>query len=237
MVSNEPALVLWQTVPCWGTSSTSPFCIKLETWLRMAGVPYEAKVLSRPPRSTTGKVPYIERPDGSLLADSGAIIDALTVEHDVDLDDHLDARSRALHVAITRMLEDHLYWAIAWDRWAIDEHWPQTRTAYFGALPWPLSVLVPAMLRRSVRKSLHGQGFGRMTTDAIFERARRDLGALAELVGDDTAVLDQRSSLDATAYAFLVAALRPPWNGPLQRAVAAHPNLVAYCEAIEREYW
>ncbi|MCX4244169.1 glutathione S-transferase family protein [Paraliomyxa miuraensis] len=237
MSDSQPKMILWQTVPCWGAPSTSPFCIKLETWLRMAKIPYQARVLNRPPRSATGKVPYIERSDGSLLADSGAIIEALTAEHGVTLDEGLDARSQALQTAVTRMLEDHFYWVIAWDRWIIDAHWAQTRVAYFGALPWPMSTLVPAVLRGPMRRALHGQGFGRLTSEAILERTRRDLAALAELVGDGTAVLDRRSSVDAIAYAFLVAARCPPWNGPLQQAVAARPNLMAYCEAIERDYW
>ncbi|MDX1406576.1 MAG: Tom37 metaxin N-terminal-like domain-containing protein, partial [Saprospiraceae bacterium] len=45
---------------------------------------------------------------------------------------------RAIATAVTRMLEDHLYWAITWDRWMLDEHWALTRRAYFGWMPAPL---------------------------------------------------------------------------------------------------
>ena len=237
MAAERAPIILWQTGPCWGTPSTSPFCIKLETWLRMTAIPYEVRVLARPARSRTGKVPYIERPDGSLLADTGAIIDALGREHGVTLDDDLDPRATATATAIMRMLEDHFYWAIAWDRWVPAAHYSETRIAYFSELPWPLSTIAPPLIRRRLTAALHGQGFGRLRDDAIVARAERDLEALAVLVGSHDSVLGRPSSLDATAYGFLLAAKAPPWDGPLQRALRRHPNLVHLCDAIERRYW
>jgi glutathione S-transferase len=231
------AIVLWQTHPCWGLPSTSPFCIKLESWLRMSGLPFEARVLRGLPRSLTGKVPYVELSDGRLLADSGAIIETLTAERGVDLDAGLDERERAVATAVTRMLEDHFYWALAWDRWMVPAHWQETRVAYFARLPGPLRWLVPPLARRGVRRALHGQGFGRMSSEAILARAERDLVALAGLLGEQQALLGRPASLDATLYAFLVCALRPPFDGPLQRAAARHTNLVAFCERFERRWW
>lgn len=32
-------VTLYQPPGAWGIPSVSPFCVKLETWLRMAGVP------------------------------------------------------------------------------------------------------------------------------------------------------------------------------------------------------
>jgi glutathione S-transferase len=66
-MSND-CVVLWQMQPLWGLPNPSPFCMKVETWLRMAGIPYEPRAIGGPPKSTTGKVPYIERPDGSFLS-------------------------------------------------------------------------------------------------------------------------------------------------------------------------
>jgi len=230
------ALILWQSVPCWDMPSTSPFCIKVETWLRMANIAYEPKVISGPPKSPNKKVPYVQRPDGSIVADSGHIIATLTAERGVTLDDGLDARQRADALAITRLLEDHFYWAIAWDRWVPDAHWAQTKKAYFGYLSWPLPWLVPPLLRRSVIRSLHGQGFGRMSDDTIVARAQADLDALATVVGDAEHVLGRPSSLDATVYAFVEAATRPPWSGPLKAAAERHDNLMRFRDAI-RQRW
>lgn len=234
----EPAaIVLWQTPACWGLPSTSPFCIKLESWLRMAGLRYEARVLQGLPRSPTGKIPYVELGDGRLLADSGVIIDTLTAERGVELDAGLEGRERALATAVTRMLEDHLYWAVAWDRWIPAAHWAKTRVAYFGALPGPLRWLAPPLARRGVKRALHGQGFGRMSEAAIMARAERDLGALASLLEGHEHLLGRPASVDATMYAFVASALRPPFDGPLQRAVARHASLTAFCERFEQRWW
>ncbi|MCA9717147.1 MAG: glutathione S-transferase family protein [Myxococcales bacterium] len=236
-MNDDDRLILWQTPACWGAPSTSPFSIKLETWLRMAELPYEARSLTRPPRSSTGKIPYIERADGSLLADSGVIIDALTRERGVTLDDGLTPRQRALATAITRTLEDHFYWSLAWDRIAVDAHWRVTRAAYFVGLPWPLPTIAPPVLRRGMLRALHGQGFGRMPEAEIMDRVRRDLDALVELIDGPDGVLGRPSSVDATVYGFLLAARCPPWDGPLQRAVNERPALTGFCDAVARRVW
>lgn len=223
--------------PALGLPSASPFCIKLETWLKMAELPYEVRVVQGPPRSSNGKVPWVELGDGRRLADSGAIMATLAQERSVSLDAGLDERSRALAVAITRVLEDHLYWAVVCDRWRVSSHWAQTRVAYFGAQPVPLRWLVPAVARRGVLRALHGQGFGRLDDDAVIARARHDLGALAELLDDQEHWLGRPSSLDATAYAFLASAASPPFDGPLQRAVAQHSNLIAFIERMQQRWW
>ncbi len=230
-------IVLWQSPPCWGMGSTSPFCVKLESWLRMTGLAYEARVLNGLPRSSTRKIPYVELPEGRLIADSSEIIDTLTIERNVTLDAGLDGRARGLAVAVTRLLEDHFYWAIAWDRWIPKAHWEKTRVAYFGALPGPLRWLVPPLARRSVRRALHAQGFGRMTEAMILDRAARDLSAVAALLGEQEHLLGRPASIDATLHAFVAAALRPPFRGPLQRAVQRHANLAAFCDRFERRWW
>jgi glutathione S-transferase len=234
----EPAPIsLWQSPPCWGLPSTSPFCIKLEAWLRMAGLPYEARVLEGLPRSSNRKIPYVELPDGRLLCDSGVIIETLAAERGVEVDAGLSEQERAVCTAVTRLLEDHFYWALAWDRWIPPAHWAKTRVAYFGMLPGPLRWLVPPLARRSVRRAFHGQGFGRMPPAEIMARAERDLEALAGLLGAREHLVGRPASIDATMYAFLVSALRSPFDGPLQRAVARHGTLTAFCERFEQRWW
>lgn len=230
-------VILWQSPPCWGTPSSSPFCIKLEAWLRMAGVPYEARVIAGLPRSPTRKIPYVELADGRILADSGVIIEALGRERGVDLDAGLDGRARGLAVAVRRLLEDHLYWVIAWDRWIPEAHWAKTRVAYFGGLPGPLPWIVPPLARRQVRQALHGQGFGRMSEAAILHRLNEDLDALAALLGEQEHLLGRPATIDAILFAFVLAGLRPPFDGPVQRAVAARDNLVRFCEGFERRWF
>lgn len=236
MTESAP-VILWQSPPCWGTPSSSPFCIKLEAWLRMGGVAYEARVLAGLPRSPTRKIPYVELADGRLIADSGVIMETLGRERGIDLDAGLDPRARGLAVAARRLLEDHLYWVIAWDRWIPAAHWTKTRQAYFGGLPGPLRWLVPPLARRAVRQALHGQGVGRMSDAALLDRLNQDLDALSALLGDQEHLLGRPATIDAILFAFVLAALRPPFDGPVQRAVAERTNLVRFCGRFERRWF
>src|SRR5688500_18271068 len=114
---SDGAIVLWQMQPLWGLPNASPFCMKVETWLRMAGLPYETRAIAGPPKSKSGKVPYIERADGSLLWDSSVILETLERERDVTLDRHLSAHDRALGVLLQRTFEENLYFLVLYERW------------------------------------------------------------------------------------------------------------------------
>ncbi|MBC7396619.1 MAG: hypothetical protein H7333_04175 [Bdellovibrionales bacterium] len=50
----------------------SPFCVKLETYLRMAKLEYKIKS-GLPNKSPNGRIPYVNL-DGKLIGDSGIII-------------------------------------------------------------------------------------------------------------------------------------------------------------------
>jgi len=50
-------------------------------------------------------------------------------------------------------------------------------------------------------------------------------------------LLGRPATVDATIHAFLVCALRPPFDGPLQRAVARHAVLTTFCERFEARWW
>ena len=67
---------LHQYPPMFGIPNPSPFCLKLETWLRMAKLPYEVVRVVDPRKDPKGKVPWIED-QGRTIADSAFIIDYL----------------------------------------------------------------------------------------------------------------------------------------------------------------
>ncbi len=48
MGSKAPLIMWGLAAGCFGLPSASPFCMKLESWLRMKGVPYELRAVSNP---------------------------------------------------------------------------------------------------------------------------------------------------------------------------------------------
>lgn len=232
----KTAVVFWQMPPCWGLPNASPFCMKLETWLRMAEIPYEARSLAGPPKSPSGKVPYVERPDGTLLADSTVIIETLSREHGVDLDAGLTEDERAISLLLQRLFEEELYFMGMYDRWVPDESWELTRKAYFGAAPWVLRTLAVPFIRRSVCAAARGQGVARLSPEARAKKAEADVAAVAQMLGDREFFHGRPTTIDATAYAFLANTAWTPIESPTRDAVRSRRNLMAYLDRM-RDRW
>lgn len=227
---------LYRFAGTWGLPSASPFCIKLETWCRIAGLDYEPVDLDGPPKSKTGKLPYIVD-DGELIDDSQQIIEHLKATRGVDPDSELTDRERADGHALRRMIEDSLYWALLHERWIVKANWEVTRQAYFGHLPPVIRQVVPAVVRRGVIKSQHSQGFGRRSQEMRDQMARHDIEAMAAIIGDGDYVASTVSTVDATASAMIWNILASPYDSKLKTVVQSKPELVAYHTRMHEAYW
>lgn len=227
---------LHQFAPAFGLPNASPFCMKLEIYLRMAGLPYETvnsgDVLKAPKR----KLPYIE--DGvRVLADSSFIIEHLKATYGDPLDGWLGPAQRAVALAFQRLFEENLYWAVVHTRWAEPSGWGQTREAFFGALPRPIRWVLPMLARRGVLAEMKGQGMGRHSREEIHAIGVRDVGAVAGFLADKPFLIgEQPCSLDAVGYAFLANLLWAPVDSPIRDALRERANLVAYCERMKARY-
>jgi glutathione S-transferase len=136
-------------------------------------------------------------------------------------------------LALRRMVEEHSYFALLWLRWIDDAGWALTAPAFFGQLPWPLRLVVPALVRRQVRRDLWGQGMGRHSSDEICRRVSADLDALAAALGPRPYFGgDEPSALDATTYAFIANLIWAPLDTPARQAALASAALVAYAERM-----
>ena len=230
---------LFQFEPAFGLPNASPFCLKLETYLRMAGLPYELPTpsLRHLQQAPKGKMPYI-RDQGRTVADTSFIIDHLKATYGDPLDAWLDAPQRATALAFQRLCEENLYWAVVYTRWVESPGWAKTRQAFFGTLPAPLRWLLPPLARRGITKELHGQGMGRHTRDDIMAIGKRDITALADFLGDKPYIMGaQACSLDATVYAFLANLVLVPVETELKQHALLRPTLLAYCERMRLRYF
>jgi glutathione S-transferase len=226
---------LHQFAPAWGMS-VSPFCLKLETYLRMAAIPYEVVIgdLGKAPK---GKLPYIND-NGQEIADSNLIIEYLKTTYEDKLDRSLSPADRAISLAMGRMLDENLYWVIVYSRWADDTNWPKTKAAYFDDLPAPLRFFVPNLARKSTLKCLAGHGIGKHSQAEIYEIGCRDVTALSDFLGDKPFFLgEQPTSLDANAYAVISNILWVPIASPLQDYARNLTNLGSYCDRLKAKFY
>ena len=228
---------LHQFAPAFGLPNASPFCMKLETYLRMVGLPYELVNSGDVLRAPKGKLPFIDD-DGTRVADTSFIIEYLKGRYGDPLDAALSPEQAAVATAFQRLLEEDLYWAVVQTRWVEDAGWQTTRDAFFGALPVPLRWIVPPLARRGLRSEMRGHGMGRHGAAEIHAIGCRDVTAVADFLADKPFMLGAApTSLDASAYAFLANLLWAPVDSPIQRHARARPTLEAFCQRMKARYF
>jgi glutathione S-transferase len=227
---------LYQFRPKFGVPNLSPFCLKLETWLKISGLAYKVNFLDDPRKGPLGKLPYIK--DGALtLADSSIIIEYLQAEYNVDLDKHLSNEQKAITHSCKIMIEEHLYWALIYHRW-LGDGWPPLKERVFGGMPLGLRQLAPVLVQRKIRADLNSQGLGRHSEEQINHFARQDLESLSTLLSDKPYFFgEQVSSIDAVLYATLCQIFKSSLQTPLLDIAQNFVNLKDYQERMGRHYF
>lgn len=233
------SITLYQFKPMFGLPNPSPFCMKLETYLRMAGLPHTVETPKSLKRSATGKAPFIEI-DGAVMSDSGLIINHLERTHGHPVDGKLTLAQRAESLAFQRMIEEHLYWVAVYARWIDPDH-PTERRAVMreiiGMPGWMMS-LMGGFIERGMMKRLRAHGLGRLTPEGIWQMGVADLQALSHWLGNRMwGFNDTPTTFDACLAAMVGNIVRTPWQNPLTLAALKHPNLVAHTERMLAQYF
>jgi glutathione S-transferase len=226
----------------------SPFVVKLETWLRLSGIPYEGRIasLNAMPKK---KLP-VAQIDGVMVCDSSAIIACLQRRHPDALNDaRLDPKRRAQSAAIKALLETHLYFVTVYFRWAVDRNMAiyqpvlidyAKRTAPPPARPLigTFAPLLLPVIRRKVLRQTWEQGTGRHSYDEVAQMGIDGWQAAADLLGDQPFLLgDEPTTIDATGFAWVHTTVAHPFESPVREFVSKHRALMAYHERIAQRCW
>ncbi len=215
----------------------SPFCVKAEILLKMAGVDYDITEIDDPRSQPKGKAPVITD-GGKTIPDSEFIKHHIETSRGFVFDDHLSAEEKAQSHAFTKLIDERLYWALVYDRWIEEENWPHTNKFWFGNMPFPLKIIIPIVARKSVRKNLDGHGLGRHTSAEIFSLAKSDLAAIAAQLGEKNYLFgDKPSTADASAYGVLVNLLRSPLPAKLTAIIKEYPQFEAYVKRCDEQWY
>lgn len=235
--SQNTEIIVHHLPGAWGLPSVSPFCLKLDVWLRMAGIPCTAVVDATPFGAPKGKLPYIEH-EGKKLGDSGLVIEYLVRRFGRDPNAVLSTADRGVALALRRLIEENLYWVMVYDRWVVEENWQQFRGVVLGGVPALLRPIIAPIARRGVRGQLKGHGIGIHSADEIHGIGIRDVGAVADVLGDKPFLLgDAPTEVDAVAYGLLPNIMRVPLASPVKDAALARPNLVAYVDRMQARFF
>jgi glutathione S-transferase len=233
---SSSSLTLYATRPGFGLPDTSPFVLKTEVQLKMAGLVYE-RASAIPPQAPNGKLPFINDHD-EVVSDSTFIRAHVERKYGVDLDAGLDAQQRAQAWAIERLLEVHLYFAMVWFRWIDPDNFAKGPANFANAAPEAERAALREQMQARKLAELQAQGLGRHAPQRIAELGRRSIDALAELLGNRPYFMGESpSAVDATAFGMLASTVTPFFDTPLRGAVEARPNLVAYIARMMQRFY
>ncbi|KAI5094218.1 failed axon connections-like [Silurus meridionalis] len=236
-MDSKDTIILHQfSRPKNGVPSLSPFCLKMETYLRMVDLPYQNYFDGK--LSAQGKMPWIEY-NQEQVSGSEFIIDFLEEKLGVNLNTDLSPEERAMSRAITKMVEEHFYWTIAYCQWVDNLEETKKMLAVTGplsdALKWILSHINGGMVKRE----MYGHGIGRFSREELYALMEKDMRTLATLLGDKKYIMGPKvSTVDAAVFGHLAQAMWTlPGTRPEQLIKGEFINLAMYCERIRRKFW
>ncbi|MGY2486505.1 glutathione S-transferase C-terminal domain-containing protein [Cupriavidus sp. CP313] len=229
-------ITLYTFGPAFGLPDASPFVTKAEMLLKLAGLPYQARrgSLRRAPK---GKLPYLDDM-GRIVADSTMIRWHIEKTYHIDFDAGLSAAERGIAWAAEKLMEDHLYWAVARVRWLDQANFDKGPAQFFRGVPAPVRGLAERLVRYKVRKTLWGQGLGRHSEEDLVALASKGVTSIADILGDKPYLMGNLPcGADATLFAFAGSLLCPVFDTPIRTAAEGHANLVAYMERMRAEFY
>lgn len=232
-----PKVVLHTWPPIKNLPTTSMFCLKLETYMKMHSIPYEAHYGYKVGKN--GKVPWIEYA-GEKVSDSQNIIEFLNEKFEITHpDDKLADQQKHLARAIQVMLEENTYWGVQYNRF-IDNfaEYKKSLSAHAGQT----GIMFQAsqkMHQRKVRSGLDMHGLGKHTKEEVYSIVNKDLKALSGLLGDQTYLLGEEvSTVDIIAFSLVAQITQSGLESPLSQFIESDcSNLMTHFNNMKELYW
>lgn len=237
-VSGIDPLVIHISHGAWGLSSLSPFCLKLETYLRMVDIPFRSIVGEPPNLGPKGKVPWLEY-EGKQIGDSSLIIEFLEERFCLNSYESLSNVDLAIAHALQRLIEENLAWVLVYDRWVIESSERQAfRNIVLQSEPVQIRSKIAKLAQRSLKRQLYAHGLGRHSNDEVYTIGRRDIEAIAQFLGERQFLLGNKPTIvDASAYCVLANIIKSPWESALKDSVLKQKNTVEYIDRIQNRYF
>jgi glutathione S-transferase len=230
-------LTLYQFPAPWDDCSASPFCAKLEGFMRWQDIPYQSVTVYNLKGSPKGKIPFIEDESGKL-GDSNFIIEYLTKKHHLKPDGGLTAEQKAQARAFRYLCEESLYWVMVYFRWMDPQGWSVMEKTFFSKLSAPVKAIVTFVILRRVKTMLHMQGMGRHSRDEIAAIACADLRALSDYLGSKPYFFgDAMTTTDLVVFSVFANLTTGPFENPVFDYAKTLGNLMAHAQRIRASYF
>jgi len=238
----KDVVYLFQFSRCPTIPSASPFCLKVENWLRMNGIQYENVDHKMKYKSKKGQLPFVEL-NGREIADSDIIIKELSKHFEKDLDFGLTEEQKNISHAFESMLNNHTSWVVRWWRYNnpqefLDAAQLDIKRTLNSKLPNALlNIVFKIGFKKNVKQAI-GHGLGRHSTEEIYDFGKSDLKALSEYLADKEYFFGKEPHLlDCVAFAHLAQFIYIPFGDMKTWMETETKNLVDLVERIKTKYW
>ncbi len=221
----------------WGVpfATAAPFPLKLETWLRMAGLRYEV-AYAPPQEGPKQKTPWIVE-NGEAIGDSELVIEHLKKKYGVDPDAGLSDVDRALSTAWHRTFEEHYHQAFEHQLF-LGRGGDARLDEVFARVPDAVRPAAKKGYVEALTAQLHARGISRHGEEILLAMGKADLDAAGAFLGDKKFFLgDQPRTVDACVFGFLGASIWVTGDNPLFRHAASIGNLRAYAERMRARFF
>lgn len=220
-----------------GLPNYSPFCVKLETYLRMTGCDYQPVLGFDSKPNSKRQMPFVEI-DGKIIGDSTLIIDELVKRNGDKTDGNLTSQEQSIRQAFQTMLENHFTKFMVWFRWCDDAGWPVFRDSVFAQAPFFVRQFIAPLIARKVRKSLYSEGTGRLSPAEMTLLANKDLSSLSTYLGDKPFFFGAEPTLiDAIIFATVGNVILSSVDPVLGNLARKYENLVAHTTKMQQKYF
>ena len=232
---SQPKLTLVTLGGAFGLQNVSPFCLKAEMLMKQLGLDYDIDVQPDPRKAPKGKLPYLIA-DDRTIADSELIVEYLNDITQGRVFDGLSAKDRAVGLALTRLVDDHLYWIFVASRWLDDEWFPNIVEGVFHIAPRPIRGFIARQARKEITQTYHLQGLGRHTQAEQEGFARRDLQALQDAVhGNGFLFADEPCVYDFALASFMAGVFDQQPATWMTHVANEYGGLKEYTERVQQQ--
>jgi len=238
----EGMVYLHQFPRCTCVPNPSPYCLKVETWLRMNNINYTVIEGFRS-KSSERTYPFVEL-NGKEYPDSSIILRELTQIFDKqNLESNLTLEQKGYARALGSMCENSLVKVMAAVRFG--KHFGQFMDKSTWAKPFPplmnlLGPLIKGKIKKNVKKGLYFHGIGKHTHDEIVAIGIEDIRALAGALGNKNYFCgDKPTSVDCTIFGTLAQFYYFPWDWQFRSMLQSVEceNLRNYCNRMKEKFW
>lgn len=212
-----------------GVPELSPFRLKLETYLKLANIPY--KISNKKQFSSKRKIPWIEY-NGEVVEDSQFCIKYLNEKFNVNINKSLSLEEEAIARSFQVMVEENTFWCLVLSRWSYEKNQTIFKSlSLSGAILW--------LVQRHQFKQAYSHGLGRHNWDEIKMITKMDLKALSEFLGEKSYLMGSEiCEVDCSVFGLLAQFYwyqKGSYGQTLMKD--SFPNLETYCERIKDKIW